>query len=307
MAVNYGLGGFKDGAGFIYATAPAAEITITTQDENTLCDLEYDVYDSLNASQPSTSVLSLDLAGYWLVNYNISTFGASGDDLTFLIAPEGASAFPAPQQKFNSKAGDYWTTSGWAIIKILASSDNPTITLVVQNNSGTDNIEISDINISAFRVGSLDGTGDYGAGIAFGSVYQNSSFNVGYAATNTFYPLGEDLVVDNLFQVGFDSRKFIIEQPGFYYFAGSFSVSGSANDDLELGVFINGTNAEDVQTSPKQAWNAKGGSLYQTSYNGLFQLKKGDTLEPCVQNLTDTTGNSAFQNTNLVLIRVGNI
>mgnify|MGYP003151086810 FL=1 len=109
------------------------------------------------------------------------------------------------------------------------------------------------------------------------------------------------------FQVGFDNRKFTIEQPGFYYFAGSFSVSGSANDDLELGVFINGTNAEDVQTSPKQAWNAKGGSLYQTSYNGLFQLKKGDTLEPCVQNITDTTGNSAFQNTNLVLIRVGNI
>jgi hypothetical protein len=306
MAVNYGLGGFKDGAGFIYATAPETEVTISTQDVETLCDVEYDILDSLNASQPSVSVLSLNLAGYWLVNYNVSTSGASGDDLTFGIATEGSAAFSPGQQKFNSKAGDYWTTSGWLIIKILSTSE-PTITLVVSNNSGTDNITLTDVNISAFRIGSLDGTGDYEAGIAFANVYQNSSFNVGYAATDTFYPLGEDLVVGNVFQVGFDNRKFTIEQPGFYYFAGSFSVSGSANDDLELGVFINGTNAEDVQTSPKQAWNAKGGSVYQTSYNGLFQLKKGDTLEPCVQNITDTTGNSAFQNTNLVLIRVGNI
>ena len=63
----------------------------------------------------------------------------------------------------------------------------------------------------------------------------------------------------------------------------------------------------DSLSYPQQNFNSKGGTLWQTGLNGIFELKKGDTLMLALKNNSDTTGTTKVVSINNSLSRIGNI
>jgi hypothetical protein len=308
MAVQYGLGGFKVGTAFIYATCNNdTQLSFSAVNAFSVFDGDLTDNGSMRASINGTTDYQIDLeaTGYYLVNYSLTTEDASNKNFEVNISNVKTSFSNAQgAQMFNSKAGDLWTTSGCLIVKV---DDTNQLFLVLKALTDDTEIVVKNVNISAIRLGGLHiNTKEYIGGTAYGSLFASGG-TLTYAAINTFYPFNIDLDSYNTLQIGNDSREFEIEQSGYYYFYGSFSITGSSNDDLELGLFKNGTNQEDILVFPKQKWNSKGGSAYQTGMSVILKLAKGDTIQPGIANRTDTTGTTTFQQINLVMSRIGNI
>lgn len=318
MAVNYGLGGFKDGAAYISAYSTSEEIvSIATISTPVVIEAPLTITNYLDAEKNASADYQLDLqlGGYWLITYSLTTTGASNDNFTCGIGLETSTLLDEGRQSFNSKAGDFFTTNGSAILEI--ESPATTLYTLIQNDSDTDNITIANLNISAIRIGDLlnsTKTGarnpaQYKAGTAYGAFYWEGSTALSYVAVDTYYKFGISLTEGQSCLVDLISASdaFTIEQAGFYRYECSISISGSSNDDLSLGIFKNGVADTNVIATAKQNFNAKGGSLWQTGLSTLLYLQKGDTLQPCIANLTDTSGNTTFKNINLNLVRIGNI
>ena len=242
------------------------------------------------------------MRGYYLINYSFTTSGGSNDNFTIGLGWDAENRMQQGTQQFNSKAGDFWTTSGMCIIEVTAT--NKEIFFLLSNDSDTTEISITYMNVTAVRIGGAVNQ-DWMGGQAFGARVVNSGGTLSYAAIDTFYPFGATFTEYNACQMAYDNDSaFKILQKGYYYYGLSISTSGSSNDDLQLGVIKNG---DTVLTNPRQKFISKGGSLYQTSLSCIFLLNDTDTIEGALANNTDTSGNTTLANINEVLIRMGDI
>lgn len=312
MGVNYGLGGFKDGLSYIYAAYVGSPHTITIDAVDQVTKFDTDLtplsnYDAkLDASEKS--IIRLNKQGVYLINWSATTSGASNDDISINVSNDGSNFLQVGIQNFNSKGGDLWTTSGTLLYSYSAQNSLDTLYLCVENNGSAADIVINNLQISAVRLGGLHtNSTEFIAGTAYGMIYDSGGGSLTYSVTDTFYPLGLDMENRNLLQMDAGTEELVIEQSGYYYLYGSFSVRGSSNDDLIVGVMKNGTEQTDVLKNPQQQWNSKGGAIYQTGYSAILALKAGDTIQPCIANSTDTTGATTFEYVNFVMSRIGNI
>ena len=308
MGVEYGLGGFKAGTAFIYATFTGSAESLFAAVNTPVAyggGLTKQAAMGAKINDSNNSVIDLDKSGYYLINYSVTTNGGNNKDYKVNLSTSSNSYSDSQGgQSFNSKAGDLWTTSGCMIMKIQNTRN---LYFLVENLSDDTSLTITTLNISVIRLGGLhSNTKEYVGGTAYGSLYAAGG-TITYAATDVFYPFGITLDSYNMLQMNNKNNAFEIEQSGYYYFYGSFSISGNSNDDLQVALFKNGTGASNLLVSPKQKWNSKGGSRYQTGFSAVFQLKKGDTIQPGIANNTDTTGTTTFQQVNLVMSRIGNI
>ena len=89
MAVNYGLGGFKNGAAYAYGVASGVfNVTIPRPLDFYVFDEDIILGSYLEVSTLA-GVLTCNLAGYYFIKYSVTTSGASGDDLQLGIAING--------------------------------------------------------------------------------------------------------------------------------------------------------------------------------------------------------------------------
>ena len=314
MAVNYGLGGFKDGAAYMSAysegvlEAEIADVDTPVSIKNTLLTTNF-LLAEVDAGVDYQ--LNLYLSGFWLINYSITSAGGDNDNFTCGLGVEESVFLAAGKQSFNSKAGDYFTTNCTSIIKV-DSSFGTSLFMLIENNSDDSNVSLENVNITAIRIGDLlegSGTGknQYKAGTAYGSLYFDGSTALSYGVVDTFYAFGLTYQAGYTCGVHLYSTSFLILQSGFYLYNCSISTSGSSNDDLVLGIFKNGTDQDNLVDYATQSFNSKGGSLWQTGLSTMLYLKAGDIIQPCIANATDTSGNTTFKHVNLNLVRLGNI
>tara|TARA_R110002096_G_scaffold61442_3_gene152696 strand:- start:168 stop:1097 length:930 start_codon:yes stop_codon:yes gene_type:complete len=309
MAVNYGLGGFKNGAAYAYGVASGVfNVTIPRPLDFYVFDEDIILGSYLEVSTLA-GVLTCNLAGYYFIKYSVTTSGASGDDLQLGIAINGV-VIDGGSQYFYSNNGDEFTTNSSTITKI---DGDMKIQLAVQNLSTDQDVTIESYNISIIRVGDLETTSNlFLAGTSFmATIFNNiaSPTNLTFAATNTFYPIIDNNVLVSSQNMGTDAKlmDFIIRMDGFYVLDASITTEGSSNDDLTLGILKNGDAHADALAVPQQKYTSKGGTLWQTGLNGIFELKIGDTLQLALQNNTDTTGTTKISSINKSLSRIGNI
>ena len=309
MGVNYGLGGFKNGAAYAYGVASGVfNVTINRTDDFYVFDEDIILGSYLEVSTLA-GVLTCNLAGYYFIKYSVTTSGASGDDLQLGIAINGV-VIDGGSQYFYSNNGDEFTTNSSTITKI---DGDMKIQLAVQNLSTDQDVTIESYNISIIRVGDLETTSNlFLAGTSFmATIFNNiaSPTNLTFAATNTFYPIIDNNVLVSSQNMGTDAKlmDFIIRMDGFYVLDASITTEGSSNDDLTLGILKNGDAHADALAVPQQKYTSKGGTLWQTGLNGIFELKIGDTLQLALQNNTDTTGTTKISSINKSLSRIGNI
>lgn len=311
MAVNYGLGGFKNGAAYAYGFVTSAfTVTVGAADKFFGFSESLNLSTYLLAGQSSNGVIQLNLAGYYFIKYSVTTSGASGDNLQLAILVNGNDIAGGGQYLYSNN-GDEFTTNSSTITEISGIS---TVQLAVQNVSNATNVTIESYNISIIRVGDLNTQSDlFLAGTSFLSTTFNSIASpdtITYAATDTFYPINSvlnTLVSSQNMKSDVKLNQFQILMDGFYMLDASITTEGSSNDNLVLGILKNGTTDADALEYPVQSFNSKGGTLWQTGLNAIFELKKGDYLLLALQNTTDTTGTTKVVSINKSLSRIGNI
>ena len=311
MAVNYGLGGFKNGAAYCYGFVNSAfTVSIGIIDKFFEFTEAIDFGSNLGFTQ-SAGVLTADLKGYYFVKYSVTTSAASGDNLQLGLVINGLSASEGRQFLYSNN-GDEFTTNSTSIIKFSGIS---TLQLAIKNISNEADVDIEGYSISVFRIGELETFSDqFLAGTCFISSYfdnRSTPITISYASTNTFYPItGQTLTIvssQNIKATGTDNDTLEILMDGFYMLDASITTEGSSNDDLTLGILKNGDVHTDSLSYPQQNFNSKGGTLWQTGLNGIFELKKGDTLMLALKNNSDTTGTTKVVSINNSLSRIGNI
>ena len=239
MAVNYGLGGFKNGAAYAYGSVNSGfTVTVGAPDKFFGFTEAITMNTFLEAEQNSNGIITLNLEGFYFIKYSVTTSGASGDDLQLAILKNGG-IIQADQYLFSNN-GDEFTTNSSTITKISGLS---TVQLGVQNISNATNVTIESYNISIIRVGDLNTQSDlFLAGTSFLSTNFNSIASpetITYASTNTFYPISgvtNTLVSSQNMQSDDKFNRFNIIMDGFYMLDASITTEGSSNDDLVLGI-----------------------------------------------------------------------
>ena len=305
MAVNYGLGGFKNGSAYYSGRSGGGAIPTTTQNDFYPIDIVLSTESSLNVSVVSDYKLQVNLQGFYYVKYSITSTEASGADFTAGISINELAPETAGRTQFNSKQGDEYTSNSSTIVKIQGTD---TITIVVANNSDEEAITIDNFNITLIRIGDLAiQNQNFLSGNSFIALHYSGTDAFGYAAQDTFYKIDYTLTTINQQQIENPDNNIKILQDGFYFIDWSISTTGSSNDDFTIALMKNGETNSDVLTYPQQRFNSKGGSLFQTGLQCLLQLKKDDTICMAIANNSDTTGTTKFRQNNIVALRLGNI
>tara|TARA_R110002020_G_scaffold379412_3_gene590598 strand:+ start:258 stop:1196 length:939 start_codon:yes stop_codon:yes gene_type:complete len=312
MAVNYGLGGFKNGAAYAYGFVNSAfEVTIGADNKYFGFTESMNLSTYLLAEETSAGVIQLHLAGYYFIKYSVTTSGASGDNLQLGILVNGNNIAGGAQYLYSNN-GDEFTTNSSTITEISGSIS--TIQLAIQNISNATDVTIESYNISIIRVGDLNTQSDlFLAGTSFLSTTFNSIASpdtIAYAATDTFYPINSavnTLVSSQNMKSDDKFNTLEIVMDGFYMLDASITTEGSSNDNLVLGILKNGSDDAAALDYPMQAYNSKGGTFWQTGVNAIFELKTGDFLMLALQNKSDTTGTTKVVSINKNLSRIGNI
>jgi hypothetical protein len=305
MAVNYGLGGFKNGSAYYGGRSGGGAIPTTTLNEFVPIDIVLSTESSLNVSVVSDYKLQVNLQGFYYVKYSITSSEASGADFTAGISINEGAPETAGRTQFNSKQGDEYTSNSSTIVKIQGTD---TITIVVANNSDEEAITIDNFNITLIRIGDLAiQNQNFLSGNSFIALHYSGTDAFGYAAQDTFYKIDYTLTTINQQQIENPDNNIKILQEGFYLIDWSISTTGSSNDDFTIALMKNGETNTDVLSYPQQRFNSKGGSLFQSGFQCLLQLKKDDTIAFAIANNTDTTGTTKFRQNNIVAIRLGNI
>ena len=305
MAVNYGLGGFKNGSAYYGGRSSGAVVSTTTTDEFVDIDLVLVTENNLNVEVIEDYKLQVNLQGFYYEKYSITSSEASGADFTAGISINGGAPETAGRTQFNSKQGDEYTSNSSTIVKIQGLD---VITIVVANNSDEEPLTINNYNITLIRIGDLASQSEnFFSGTSFIALQYGGSTPFSYASQDTFYKIDFTLTTIQQQQIENPDNNIKILQNGFYLIDWNVSTDGSSNDDFTIGLMKNGESDANVLTYPQQRFNSKGGSLFQTGLQCLLQLKKDDTLCMAIANNSDTTGNTKFRENNLVAIRLGNI
>ena len=305
MAVNYGLGGFKNGSAYFTGRSASGAVSTTTLNDFVPIDLEMTAAQNLNVSVIESYKLQINLQGFYYVKYSITSSGASGADFTAGISINEGAPETAGRTQFNSKQGDEYTSNSSSIVKIQGQD---ILTIVIANNSDEEAITINNFNLMIIRVGDLANSSEnFLSGNSFIALHYSGTDAFGYAAQDTFYKIDYTLTTINQQQIQNPDNNIKILQDGFYLIDWSISTTGSSNDDFTIALMKNGETNTDVLSYPQQRFNSKGGSLFQSGFQCLLQLKKDDTIAFAIANNTDTTGTTKFRQNNIVAIRLGNI
>lgn len=159
MAVNYGLGGFTSAMSFGAVYASAATI-ITINEVGTFYLVEEltnisigttpsgDFSDTYHQFKLDDAKLYAEGEGVYLITYNITTSGASGDDLAVKLLKNGTSEIGGEQQVY-SRGGSMFET-GSNILVYLSESEY--IGLAVANMTDTSNITIDNLNMNMVKL-----------------------------------------------------------------------------------------------------------------------------------------------------------
>ena len=118
MAVNYGLGGLKNGSAYYGGRSSGAVVSTTTTDEFVDIDLVLVTENNLNVEVIEDYKLQVNLQGFYYVKYSITSSEASGADFTAGISINGGAPETAGRTQFNSKQGDEYTSNSTTIVKI---------------------------------------------------------------------------------------------------------------------------------------------------------------------------------------------
>ena len=307
MAVNYGLGGFKNGAAYVSASnASSGAIDTNVQDEFFPINLEMNSQSNLNITIEETYKFQINLQGIYYIKYSITSSGANGDDFTAGISINESAAESFGRTMFNSKQADEYTSNSSTILQIQG---NTNITFLIANNSASpDPITIEKFNVAIIRIGDLATQSEnFLSGNSCLSLQYSGTDAFSYTEKDIFFKIDYTLTKGIGQQIESPDNNIKIIQDGFYLIDWSLSTSGSSNDNFTIGLMKNGETDSDVLSYPQQRFNIKGGSLFQTGFQGLLQLKENDTIAFAIANNTDTTGTTKFRQNNIVIIRLGNI
>ena len=254
MAVNYGLGGFQNGSAYGYFSSKTLEPrTFSSTDEYEVIKNVFVAFSYLNISLDQTNRWFFDInaSGTFYVKYSITTKDNNGDNFNLGVSIN--ENIPAANTicAFNSKQNDEFTTTSSCLMYI---EKGQTINLAIANTTGTDKIDIINANITIIRIGSINTAyrSGFGSGEAFINLRYSGADNFSYAATNTYYPFNFSTTAYNSDGINYPTNNLKIIQNGFYLIDWNIACSGSSNQDLQMGLLLNGNTDAFKLNQPKQ-------------------------------------------------------
>jgi len=307
MAVNYNLSGFTNGSayGYFYSNdLVVVNIIEGGQYVSIVNTLTTTSNLRTNIDSEDAGAVLTELSGLYYVKYSISTQQNNSDNFEIAISINDDAPLENTKCVFNSKQNDEYTTTSSCIIKLNSSG---LLRLKIKNLTDNSNISIQDINITLIRVGDVSSNNTFASGDACTNLRYSGTDNFSFAEADVFYPFAFQLDEYNNKQILSPSNNIKIIQNGFYLIDWNISCSGASNQDLQMGLMFNGNSTTNILPYPRQKFQLKGGSLFQSGFTSIINLKTDDQIYFALANNTSASGNAKFESFSAVVIRVGNI
>ena len=258
MAVNYGLGGFQNGSAYGYFSSNVSDTrTFANKDEYEKIKNVFTEGSYLNTIVRENFNFDIFASGTFYVKYSITTKNNNGDNFNLGVSINENTPAANTICAFNSKQNDEYTTTSSCLMYI---EKGQTLNLVIANTTDEDTIDIINANLTIIRIGSINTAyhSGFGSGQAFINLRFSGEDNFSYAATNTYYPFNFTTTAYNTDGINYPTNNLKIIQNGFYLIDWNIACNGSSNQDLQMGLLLNGNTDAFKLNQPKQKFQLKG-------------------------------------------------